>query len=227
MHDAPHSNRQSGFSLLELIIVVAILTIVTGAAFQLMSGTQASFDRNQLLAEAHQNADFAVLRVTELLRGSGTNPYGLSTINNYKFLLYKEVGSTTNDNRVLRLLSDLNCDNATDARVTASGSNYYILSSEDVTLKYYPDDTTVGSVTIPARSLCMIDNTPDPVGSTSPNQGVPIVLASNIAGFSSTLSADGKEITVSITAGPSRPIPVTDPRYVSFTRTAQIKLRNR
>src|SRR5262245_4848397 len=108
---------ERGFSLLELVITVAILTIVMGAAFQLVADSQASFDRNQLLAEAHQNADFAVLRVTELLRGAGTNPNGTTAITPTTFLTNRDVNNTTSTHQ-LRILSDLDGDKQLISRVT-------------------------------------------------------------------------------------------------------------
>lgn len=214
---------EGGFSLLELVVVCAILTVVMGAAFGLMASTQQSFDRNQMLAEAHQNADFAVLRLTELVRGAGANPNGVSFVNNIAGISNKEAGSNTNSNRVIRIQSDLNCDGATNQRVTVTGSNYYLLSSEDVTLKFYPTATTVSGVTIPEHTLCMIDNTPG----TNPSQGVPVVLAANILDFDCTVAADPREVTVKLTAGPSKNVAANDPRYTAFTRTTQIRLRNR
>jgi prepilin-type N-terminal cleavage/methylation domain-containing protein len=218
---APPSD--SGFSLIELVVVVAILTIVMGAAFKLMTSSQVDFDRNEYLAEAHENADFAILRVTELVRGAGANPNGLSVVNNIPFISNREVGSSTDDPHVIRILSDLDGDRLLTSRVAGSGSDYYILSSEDVTIKFYQTQTTVGSVTIPANSLCIIDNTPG----TSPAQGVPIVLASNVTDFNCTVPTDPREVSVTVTGGPSRPVATNDPRYVTFTRTMQIRLRNR
>jgi prepilin-type N-terminal cleavage/methylation domain-containing protein len=224
MHiDRPHSAAEHGFSLIELMIVVAILTIITGAAFALMQRTQESFDRNQLLAEAHQNADFAVVRVTELVRGAGCNPRQISAINEQNLVSNKDYGSSTVNTHLLRMLADLDCDGAVISRVSSSGSQYYILSSEDVTLKYFDVQTTDHSVVVPAHSLCMIDNTPG----SNPDQFVPVVLASNIIGFDCTVGSDPRTITLTVTAGPSKNVSPNDPRYVTFTRTCDIRLRNR
>jgi prepilin-type N-terminal cleavage/methylation domain-containing protein len=224
MHTLRQKPRdEAGFSLLELVVVAAILTVIMGAAFGLMADSQESFDRNQILAEAHQNADFAVLRVTELLRSAGSNPNGITTVNSLTFLSNKDYGSTTVNTKLLRILSDLDCDGFTTSRVSNSGSQYYILSSEDVTLKYYQQETTDQGVTVPAYSLCMKDNT----AGSNPSQFVPVVLASNVLDFTCTVGSDPREVTVAITAGPSHPIPTTDPRYVTFTRTSEIRLRNR
>ena len=45
-----HSSADSGFSLIELLIAVGILTIIMGAAFQLMVKSQTNFDANLILS---------------------------------------------------------------------------------------------------------------------------------------------------------------------------------
>jgi len=215
-----HSSADAGFSLLELVVVVGVLTIVMGAAFTLMARSQESFDRNQTMAEAHQNADFAVVRVAEILRGAGSNPTGNSTVNSLPFVSNLEVGSTTVNTSVVRVRSDLDCNGATASRVSGFGDSYYIVTSEDVTIKFYATATTVGSTSVPANSLCIIDNT------AGTDSGVPIVLASNITAFQCTVPTDKRKLEVSITGGPSKAMPTTDPRYVTFTRTKQIRMRN-
>jgi prepilin-type N-terminal cleavage/methylation domain-containing protein len=220
MKPTPHvPTVEAGFSLIELVIAVGILTLVMGAAFQLMANSQEGFDRNQLLAEAHQNADFAVVRVTEMVRGAGANPGGTAVVNSVNAVSNKEVGSTTNDPKVLRIRSDYDGDGQTISQVTGSGASYYILTSEDVTLKFYPNDTTVGTATIPARSICFIDNTQNA-------DHTPVVLASHVVGVNFTVPVDPRQMTISITGGPSKNVSQNDPRYVEFTRTMQIRVRN-
>lgn len=219
---SPPRSAHPGFSLLELVVVIGILTIVMGAAFQLMTTSQLGFDRNVTFAEAHENADFAVMRVTELVRSAGSNPAGLSTINTLNFISNKETDTSTPDPHVVRIRSDLNCDRDVNDRADSSDpAQYYMLGSEDVTIKFFPDAATVGGVDIPAQTLCLVDNTP------GPGQGVPHVVAQNIVDFSCPVGADPREVTLTVTAGPSRPMSTGDARYVSFTRVTQIRLRNR
>lgn len=221
-----NDSRQSGFSLLELVVVVGILTIIMGAAFELMNRSQTSFDRNQILAEAHQNADFAVTRVTELIRGAGANPEGaiagaLNGITNTE----TEGGAASP--QVVRVRSDLDGDKAVTSRVSAEddeSAQYYILSSEDVTIKYLPDGDAEND--IPGHSIVLIDNTPDEEGGPA-IQGVPYVLAQHITAFSAAISGDGASVTLTIEAGPSSIIDETDPRWVTFERVMQVRLRNR
>jgi prepilin-type N-terminal cleavage/methylation domain-containing protein len=217
-----NTDAERGFSLLELVVVVSILTIIMGAAFQLMSQSQISYDRNQLLAEAHQNADFATIRIAELIRGSGSNPNGLSTINGLYFIRNKQDDADALDTSIVRMQSDFDGDTEVTHRAGGAGAEYYLLASEDVTLRFFPEETTFGGVTVPRRTVCMIDNT------AGDNQGVPIVLAEHIVAFTCEVTPPiPEQVTLTITAGPSKFVEATDPRYITFTRTMQIRLRNR
>jgi prepilin-type N-terminal cleavage/methylation domain-containing protein len=220
-----HSAPQSGFSLIELVVGLAILTVIMSAAFSLMARGQQSFDSNQILSQSHQNAEFALQRVGEIIRGSGCNPTNVTSINSLQFV---QSGSTTAS---IRVLSDMDGDGAfTDLVTTSSTSTawaidprYLILSAEDVTIEYFADATTVttssGTVSIPGRSITLKDN-----ASSTPT---PVVIAQNIMDFQAVPSADGRDVLVSVTAGPNPPFSANDPRYRTYTTGTRIRLRNR
>jgi Tfp pilus assembly protein PilW len=219
-----HAN-ESGFSLVEFIIGVGILTVLMGTAFTLMARGQQSFDSNQILAQSHQNAEFAVQRVSEIIRGSGCNPTNVSTVNSLQFV---QSGSSTSS---IRVKSDMDGDGAFNDLVTASSTGtawaidpqYLILSAEDVTIAYYASTTTVtvGSTTvsIPGRCITLMDNT-----ASSPT---PVVIAQNIVAFQAVPSADAREVLLSVTAGPNPPFLPSDPRYRTYATGTRIRLRNR
>lgn len=218
----PRPADESGFSLIELVVVVGILTIIMGAAFQLMSQSQISYDRNQLLAEAHQNADFATIRIAEIIRGSGANPNSKISINGLYFIRNKQNDGDAINTSIVRLQSDLDGDTFVTDRAGGAGSEYFLLASEDVTLRFFENQTTVGGVTVPPGTICMIDNT------AGTGQGVPIVLAEHIVAFNCPVTPPiPEQVTLTITAGPSKAVPASDPRYITFTRTMQVRLRNR
>lgn len=222
----PKHSTSAGFSLLELLIVVAILSIVMGAAFSLMNRSQESFDRNQLHAEAHQNADFAVTRVTELVRGAGANPEGFLA-SAIQAVTNRETDTSAPSTSLIRVRADLDGDMALTSRVDPAANadaKYYILSSEDVTIKFLEEGDP--SRNIPPNTLVLIDNTPDVAGGPA-IRGIPFLLAQHIDDFSAEISADGTTVLLTITAGPSTPIDRTDPRWVTFTRVMEIRLRNR
>jgi prepilin-type N-terminal cleavage/methylation domain-containing protein len=220
---ASDRTSQNGFSLLELVVAVGVLTIVMGAAFQLMARSQTSFDRNQFSAEAHQNADFAVNRVTEIIRGTGSNPHNDAYINSLVTIanvsgVYSGQASAE---QAVRLRADLDGDKQTDDFVdsSVSGAGFFILSSEDLILLYVEDDANFYSTDVPGGTIVMIDNNRTPLK--------PVVIAENIAGFSCPVTGDPSQVTLTITAGPTHNVAPNDPRYVTFTRTMQIRLRNR
>jgi prepilin-type N-terminal cleavage/methylation domain-containing protein len=225
------ASSQSGFSLVELIVSMAVLLIVMAAAFNILDRCLTSFDTNQILSEAHANSDFAVIRITEILRGAGANPGALTSVSTgYLTSTSQTVGTTTYTNSIITLKSDLNGNGVLTDRVAASGSLSFIISSEDLELRFVPPGgATIYGVTVPGNTIVQIDNTPNPAGQTGYH--IPVVLAQNITGFSCQLfptgTANPKEALLSITAGPSRTMLPTNPRYRTFTTSVRVKLRNR
>ena len=222
-------SNERGFSLLELLVCIGILTVIMGAAFSLMNRSQTSFDRNQLLAEARANADFAILRVTEIIRGAGSNPEGDASINSLRAVTnYPTTSSTSPDLTLVRVRSDLNGDKDIEDRVDTTDPDfapYFIIASEDVTIQHISVDTTINGVDVSGNTLILIDNTPDTDDEIT--QGVPVVLAQNVIEFSCPIEENPLEVTLTITAGPTREMDPSNSRFVSFTRTMQIRLRNR
>lgn len=201
--------RQTGFSLLELILVLGLFSVIMGVVFHFVAQCQITFAANQTLAEAHQNADFASLRVAEILRGAGANPANLASINALSFLRYTDADSLTS----VDILSDLNGDGSSNDNVEGSDeftSQYYILSSENVTLQHNPD----------AQTIELVDNTAD--GSAS------VTLADHIRAFEVEILENSREARITITAGPSRR-GVGDGSLLDteYTVVSTVQLRNR
>ena len=74
-------SQEAGFSLLELMVVLVVLLIITGAVFSSLVSSQKSFDAEQANAEATANARFAINRLREVLESSGNNPSQVANIN--------------------------------------------------------------------------------------------------------------------------------------------------
>jgi prepilin-type N-terminal cleavage/methylation domain-containing protein len=201
--------RQTGFSLLELVVAMGLFTVIMGLVFKLVSESQQSFGRNQSAAEAHQNAEFAALRVTEILRAAGANPANIPSINVLSFIRHTTSGDATSVN----ILSDLNGNGTSNDNVEGAlpfTSDYFILTSENVTLRHNED----------AHTIELVDNTTD--GSSS------VTLAENIETFQVEILENSREAKVTITATPSvRFAKVAYGGESNHTVVTQTRLRNR
>jgi prepilin-type N-terminal cleavage/methylation domain-containing protein len=199
-------NNESGFSLLEVTVALAVMTTVMGVAFMLLNNFQLAYQREEAYADAARNARFAVSRLEEIVRSAGTNPTGKTAVNWLSFVDFGggNLGSS------LHLISDLNGDSATSSTIAANSD--VIITSENVTLSL---DTV-------NNRIVMVDNN-QPVDST--RRTVPI--AENIRSLTFT-DPDGsrREVDVDLIAVPSG-VPITDKRYREVHFTANIRLRNR
>jgi hypothetical protein len=213
------TSRDAGFTLVEFVLSAGILVILLGAAFQLNVMLQRRLGPAQLMAQSHANADFALNRAADILRGAGANPSNSSVFNSLAYLENPDATS-------VRIRSDYNGDGDVLDRLGTVERNpdFYYVTSEDITLRWFRDETEVDGVTIPAFSLAMIDNTPDSSGTASAG---PIVIASCIRNFSCTpVGNPVREATLLVVAGPTQTIPQIDPTAMEFTRSLRIPLRN-
>jgi prepilin-type N-terminal cleavage/methylation domain-containing protein len=200
------TSNEQGFSLMEITIALAVMTIVMGLAFLLLNGYQRTYQREEAYADAARNARFAVSRLEEIVRSGGTNPTGKTAVN---WLTFVDFGGG-NSGSSLHLISDLNGDGATTSTI-ASNSDV-IITSENVTLQL---DTA-------NRTIVMVDNN-QPIDST--RRTVPI--AENIRSLTfSDPDGSRRQVDVDLYAAP-RGVTASDPRYREVHLTANIRLRNR
>ena len=205
--------QESGFSLMEVIIALLVLTVVLGMAFSLLNRYQQSYRYEEAYADAQRNARFAVARLNEIIRSAGTNPTANTTVNptNFVSLLAPTTASgTAVSSSSLQLRSDLNGD--TLNTTTVSSNSDVIVTSENVTLRLDAANSRI----------IMDDNTVNPPLS--------VIIADNIRTLTFTdpngASNTNKAIQVQLVAIPSG-IAVGDPRYREVSYNATIRLRNR
>jgi len=200
------ASRDDGFSLLEVTVGLAVLTVIMGLAFTLLNNFQLSYQREEAYADAARNARFAVSRIEEIVRSAGTNPTGKTAVN---WLTFVDFGGG-NSSASLHLISDLNGDGATNSTIAADSD--VIITSENVTLRL---DTNT-------NTLVMVDNN-QPID--SPRRTVPI--AENIRSLTFK-DPDGsrRQVDVDLYAVPAG-VPISDKRYREVHYTANIRLRNR
>ena len=209
----PERKHESGFSLMELVISLMVLTVVMGVAFMLLNRFQQSYRYEEAYADAQRNARFAVARLNEIIRSAGTNPTANTTVNptNFVSLLAPTTATgTAISSSSIQLRSDLNGDTFNNS--TVSSNSDVIVTSENLTLRLdaansriVMDDNTVGgstNVTI-AENIRSVTFT-DPNGASNTNKAIQVKLVAIPSG---------------ITAG--------DPRYREVSYNATIRLRNR
>lgn len=78
MKDKTHKNRESGFSLIELLIVTVILAFTIGIITGIVTGVQRSYSQHRPRTEALNDATAALDFLTRLIRTAGNNPKGIS-----------------------------------------------------------------------------------------------------------------------------------------------------
>ena len=209
----PERQNESGFSFMELMISLMVLTVVMGIAFMLLNRFQQSYRYEEAYADAQRNARFAVARLNEIIRSAGTNPTANTTVNptNFISLLAPTTASgTAISSSSIQLRSDLNGDTLNNT--TVSSTSDVIVTSENLTLRLdaansriVMDDNTVGgstNVTIAENIRSVIFT--DPNGATNTNKAIQVRLIAIPSGIASG-----------------------DPRYREVSYNATIRLRNR
>ena len=63
----PDRSQESGFSLMELVIALLVLTAVMGIAFMLLNRFQQAYRYEEAYADAQRNARLAVARLNEII----------------------------------------------------------------------------------------------------------------------------------------------------------------
>ncbi|HEU4391540.1 MAG TPA: type II secretion system protein [Blastocatellia bacterium] len=206
-----NGTKEHGFSLLELLVALGVMTIVMGTVFELLNRFQMAYRYEEAYTDAQRNARFAVGRVNEIMRSAGTHPTGTTTVNAANFLLFLNssgsvisgVGPVSSSS--IRLKADLDGDGLFNTRVSSNSD--VIVTSEDVTLQLVGDQ------------MMLTDNT------TTAKTQVPIAEGISAVTFS---DPDGsrRDIEVVVSARPFG-IAADDPRYREVTYTSNIRIRNR
>jgi len=209
----PERTHENGFSLMELVISLMVLTAVMGIAFMLLNRFQQSYRYEEAYADAQRNARFAVARLNEIIRSAGTNPTANTTVNptNFVSLLAPTTASgTAISSASIQLRSDLNGDTLNTA--TISSDSDVIVTSENLTLRLDAANSRI----------VMDDNTVTPPLSVTIAENIRSVTFTDPNGASNT----NKAIQVRLVAVPSG-IATGDPRYREVSYNATIRLRNR
>lgn len=204
-HRPPRRAAQAGFSIFELVIAVGLTTLLMGSISMMLVNSQRVYGAEQANADAQENARFAILRLSEIIRGAGNNPASIQTFNPLTSTTVTNSGAAVSPGMAgnqISIFADYNGNGTFNDNIAANDN---VISSENVTLRL--SETTIQ----------MVDNTPG--GVTSP-------LVQDIQSVSFTEAADRRSVTITVTALSPRAVP-GDSRFRTATLTGVVQLRNR
>jgi type II secretory pathway pseudopilin PulG len=78
MKNTPLNKKESGFSLIELLVVSVILVFIIGIIGGIVMGVQRSYSQQRVQTEAINDATAALDMLIRLIRTAGNNPYSIS-----------------------------------------------------------------------------------------------------------------------------------------------------
>ena len=198
--------NERGFSLMEVMVAMMVMTLVLGIAFALLNGFQQTYRYEEGFADAQRNGRFAIARLNEIIRSAGNWPGGTYAVNGANFVEFPD----GNGGATIRLKSDLNGDRLFTTSVSSNSD--VIITSEDVTLR------------LNGNALEMVDNT-----GTAPTGREVLTIADNIRSVTFSdpdANSSRREILVNLVALPTG-IQQGDPRFREVHYTSNIRLRNR
>ena len=122
-----------GFSIVEALIVVAILSVVLGAIFGIAYKAQVSFDAEKRFTETSQHARIAMDEIVRYVRQAGNDPFPKDGFS------YPAVELLNGNSNQIVVRSDITGSYPNPG--SATGDPDHLLNSpmEDVTIQYVPN----------------------------------------------------------------------------------------
>jgi type II secretory pathway pseudopilin PulG len=202
-------NRHDGFSMIELMISMATMTIITGAAFALI-GSSLKFsnaaynttDSEQALRTAHEVINRDLTTAGDGLRGIGTIQVPKAFVQNY--LSYTPVVEPPTSNYVnLALVNSDDNIPATTAIPQASPAANFLALNDRLTMLAVDTDFNggIGSVSLPANKITIAANdvtlqlTSTDIGKFQANE-VYAIVSQNSAAFGIVTTVNSGSNTV-------------------------------
>ena len=104
-----HATGDSGTTLVEVVVGLAVGSLLVGGILMLMGQTQKSYMHSSEVTDLQQNVRVAMDRVVRVIQAAGVNPrnetWGGAAANNPAFTAFREAGRNC-----IRLYADLNGD---------------------------------------------------------------------------------------------------------------------
>src|SRR5262245_11112661 len=115
------TERQSGFTLMEMMVAMAIASLIVSATYQAFYAQQKSYTTQSYITEMQQNLRSGMYLMTKDIRSAGYNPSGSATVGFVTFFADPNHNFDINyatANNIIALTADTDGNGVVDANNT-------------------------------------------------------------------------------------------------------------
>ena len=195
-HSENLQHKQLGFTLVELLVAMAMLGIVMAAVYSTYKSQQDSYASQEQVAEMQQNIRASLYQLARDLRMAGFNPQRAPNVGGFVTQLPDDgVGETTTDSATIAFTIDENANGVIDANDNDEQIAYRLDNATDTLQKFRVSDDTWQTVADNIDALDFV-----------------------------YLDASGTDITANVIANPTALYAVTNLSYLDSIRSIEISI---
>ena len=195
-HSENLQHKQLGFTLVELLVAMAMVGIVMAAVYSTYKSQQDSYVAQEQVAEMQQNIRASLYQLARDLRMAGFNPQRAPNVGGFVTQLPDDgVGETTTDSATIAFTIDENANGVIDADDDAEQISYRLDNATDTLQKFRVSDDTWQTVADNIDALDFV-----------------------------YLDASGTDITANVIANPTALYAVTNLSYLDSIRSIEISV---
>ena len=220
-HLIDRRNQQHGFTLVELIVAVAMVGIVVGAIYSTYKSQQDSYVVQEQVVEMQQNLRAALYMIGRDIRMAGFNPAGIPDLAGFETSLDDGDGTETTDSTNMAFTIDDDANGAISSALSGNGNTEQIAYRLDSNrLQKFTYDAGSGSwqwqtvaENIEAIDFVYLDGSGNPIDPTTATN-LPLIRSVQITLLARTTN-ETKDYSNNDTY--ANQLDPSDPYYWSFT----------
>ena len=195
-HPENRQHKQLGFTLVELLVAMAMVGIVMAAVYSTYKSQQDSYVSQEQVAEMQQNIRASLYQLARDLRMAGFNPQRAPNVGGFVTQLPDDgVGETTTDSATIAFTIDENANGVIDADDDDEQIAYRLDNATDTLQKFRVSDDTWQTVADNIDALDFV-----------------------------YLDTSGTDITANVIANPTALYAVTNLSYLDSIRSIEISI---
>ena len=195
-HSENLQHKQLGFTLVELLVAMAMVGIVMAAVYSTYKSQQDSYAAQEQVAQMQQNIRASLYQLARDLRMAGFNPQRAPNVGGFVTQLPDDgVGDTTTDSATIAFTIDENANGVIDANDDDEQIAYRLDNATDTLQKFRVSDDTWQTVADNIDALDFV-----------------------------YLDASGTDITANVIANPTALYAVTNLSYLDSIRSIEISI---